>query len=80
MKNSGVCPKCQGTDIKINSLSSLNNMTAGNFYRCKSCGFTEIWSDKTHQRDIKILLWVAAALVLITVAYLGFTLIEIPSV
>ncbi|MEC7723614.1 MAG: hypothetical protein VYB36_06855 [Candidatus Thermoplasmatota archaeon] len=55
-------------------------MTAGNFYRCKSCGFTEIWSDKTHQRDIKILLWVAAALVLITVAYLGFTLIEIPSV
>tara|TARA_B100000459_G_C8550839_1_gene189388 strand:+ start:711 stop:944 length:234 start_codon:yes stop_codon:yes gene_type:complete len=58
MKNSGVCPKCKSTDIKMNTLGSWGNMTAGNFYRCKACGFTEIWSDKAHQRDLGILVGV----------------------
>ncbi len=34
-------------------------MTAGNFYRCTTCGFTEIWSGKGHQRDMKILIGVS---------------------
>ena len=72
MKNSGVCPKCQSTDIKINSLGSLNNMTAGNFYRCKSCGFTEIWSDKGHQRDRKILIGVSIGGSIIALGMLAY--------
>ena len=72
MKNSGVCPKCQGKDIKINSLGSWGNMTAGNFYRCTTCGFTEIWSGKGHQRDMKILIGVSIGGCIIALGMLAY--------
>ena len=72
MKNSGVCPKCQSTNIKINSLGSWGNLTAGNFYRCTTCGFTEIWSDKSHQRDMRILIGVSIGGCIIALAMLAY--------
>ncbi|MGB0726301.1 MAG: hypothetical protein ACPGQO_05895 [Candidatus Poseidoniaceae archaeon] len=47
-------------------------MTAGNFYRCKSCGFTEIWSDKGHQRDMKILIGVSIGGSIIALGMLAY--------
>tara|TARA_B100000925_G_C21707972_1_gene345303 strand:- start:40 stop:264 length:225 start_codon:yes stop_codon:yes gene_type:complete len=43
MKVSGKCPKCDSTDIKENTAGGLGNMMAGRYYRCRSCGFVEIW-------------------------------------
>ena len=77
MKNSGVCPKCKSTDIKMNTLGSWGNMTAGNFYRCKACGFTEIWSDKSHQRDLGILVGVSIAGSLIALAILAYLVLTV---
>lgn len=77
MKNSGVCPKCNSTDIKINSLGSWGNMTAGNFYRCKACGFTEIWSDKSHQRDLRILVGVSIGGSIVALAILAYFLLTV---
>ena len=77
MKNSGVCPKCKSTDIKMNTLGSWGNMTAGNFYRCKACGFTEIWSDKSHQRDLGILVGVCIGGSLIALAILAYLVLTV---
>ncbi|DAC32555.1 MAG TPA: hypothetical protein D7I05_07830 [Candidatus Poseidoniales archaeon] len=75
MKTTGVCPKCKSEDIKINTLGSWGNMTAGNFYRCKACGFTEIWSDKAHQRDLGILVGVSIGGSIIALAILAYFLL-----
>ncbi|RJV00312.1 MAG: hypothetical protein DWC11_05725 [Candidatus Poseidoniales archaeon] len=77
MKNSGVCPKCKSTDIKMNTLGSWGNMTAGNFYRCKACGFTEIWSDKSHQRDLGILVGVSIVGSIIALAILAYLVLTV---
>jgi predicted nucleic-acid-binding Zn-ribbon protein len=50
MKVSGKCPKCGSTDIKENMMGGMGNMMSGRYYRCGSCGFTEIWQSKS---DIK---------------------------
>ncbi len=77
MKNSGVCPKCKSTDIKMNALGSWGNMTAGNFYRCKACGFTEIWSDKSHQRDLRILVGVSVGGSIVALAILAYLVLTV---
>ena len=55
MKVSGKCPKCGSTDIKENTMGGMGNMMAGRYYRCGSCGFTEIWQSKSDVKAIYIL-------------------------
>ena len=60
MKNTNVCPKCQGTDIVrfdgyTGAYGTGNNVMTGktvfstvnvNRYICCQCGYTEEWIDK----------------------------------
>ncbi|GAA3621454.1 hypothetical protein GCM10022223_42910 [Kineosporia mesophila] len=65
MKNSGTCPKCQGSDL-IRVVAPGNVITIGlravsiTRFICSSCGFTEEWvesrGDLRRLRD-KIGLW-----------------------
>ena len=52
MKVSGKCPKCGSTDIKENMMGGMGNIMAGRYYRCGSCGFTEIWQSKSDVKSI----------------------------
>lgn len=61
----------------MNTLGSWGNMTAGNFYRCKACGFTEIWSDKSHQRDLGILVGVSIVGSIIALAILAYLVLTV---
>ena len=55
MKVSGKCPKCGSTNIKENLMGGMGNLMAGRYYRCGSCGFTEIWQSKSDVKAIYIL-------------------------
>lgn len=55
MKVSGKCPKCGSTNIKENMMGGMGNLMAGRYYRCGSCGFTEIWQSKSDVKSIYIL-------------------------
>ena len=55
MKVSGKCPKCGSTNIKENMMGGMGNLMAGRYYRCGSCGFTEIWQSKSDVKAIYIL-------------------------
>lgn len=52
MKKSGKCPKCSSTNIKENTMGGLGNMWAGRLYRCKDCGFSEIWQSDRNQKEL----------------------------
>lgn len=65
MKNSKICPKCQGNDIIIakgeeQAYGIGNNVRAGIFkqvivnrYICCTCGFTEEWMEKDDIPTVK---------------------------
>jgi predicted nucleic-acid-binding Zn-ribbon protein len=55
MKNTSTCPKCSGTEVKINTLGGYQNMALGEIYRCSGCGFSEIWSSKSHHAQVNAL-------------------------
>ena len=68
MKNTGMCPKCGSSDVKENQLGGMNAMWAGRIYRCEDCGFSEIWSTKSHRRQINALIII---IILVSLAMLG---------
>lgn len=72
MKNSGVCPKCGSKNVKENQLGGMNAMWAGRIYRCEECGFSEIWSTKSHRRQINALL---VAIILGSLTMLWFVVV-----
>ena len=67
MKNTHICPKCNGTDInkiegKAGAYGVGNNIPVGitNFsavlvhrYLCCSCGYSEEWIDKEDLQKLK---------------------------
>lgn len=55
MKVTGTCPKCSSTDIKENTMGGMGNLMAGRIYRCRNCGFSEIWQTKSDERSILLI-------------------------
>jgi len=55
MKVSGKCPKCSSSEIKENTMGGMGNMMAGRVYRCRNCGFSEIWQTKSDERNLLLL-------------------------
>ncbi len=67
MKNTKICPKCNGSDILIvdgyaGAYGSGNNIMTGatifsavkvNRYVCCSCGYTEEWINKEDSEKVK---------------------------
>ncbi len=67
MKNSGTCPKCGGSNIRISeggagAYGSGNNIPIGSFvwqavpvdrYICCDCGYTEEWIRREHISKIE---------------------------
>ena len=68
MKNTGVCPKCDSNDVEENYLGGMNAMWAGRIYRCKECGFSEIWSTKSHRSQLNVVIALAVVLPVIMFA------------
>jgi len=75
MKNTGVCPKCDSKNVKENQLGGMNAMWAGRIYRCEECGFSEIWSTKSHRRQINALI---VSIILGSLAMLGIVVWMMP--
>ena len=73
MKVSGKCPKCGSTDIKENMMGGMGNMMAGRYYRCGSCGFTEIWQSKSDVKAVYGLYLLILILALGIGAYMYFS-------
>ena len=76
MKNSGTCPKCSGTEVKINRIGGYQSMALGEIYRCTKCGYSEIWNSKSHNNQITALVVVT---ILIALGGIGFVLFRINS-
>ena len=52
MKRTGICPKCGSRNVKENQFGGMNVQLAGRIYRCKDCGFSELWSTKSDRRQM----------------------------
>jgi predicted nucleic-acid-binding Zn-ribbon protein len=74
MKNSGTCPKCSGTEVKINRIGGYQNMALGEIYRCTGCGYSEIWNSKSHNKQMNALI---IGTILIALGAIGFLMFRI---
>jgi len=74
MKNTGTCPKCSGTEVKINTIGGYQNMALGEIYRCSGCGFSEIWNSRSHKNQINALVGIT---ILIALGGIGFLMYRI---
>jgi predicted nucleic-acid-binding Zn-ribbon protein len=74
MKNSSTCPKCSGTEVKINRIGGYQNMALGEIYRCSGCGYSEIWNSKSHKNQINALV---IGSILIALGAIGFLMFRI---
>lgn len=72
MKNTGICPKCDSKNVKINNLGGFQNYLLGSIYQCKDCGFSEIWNghnDNAKRDLLYVLLGVIGIGLVVAVAY-----------
>jgi predicted nucleic-acid-binding Zn-ribbon protein len=74
MKNSSTCPKCSGTEVKINRIGGYQNLALGEIYRCTKCGFSEIWNSKSHNRQMNALV---IGTIIIALGAIGFLMFRI---
>jgi len=74
MKNSSTCPKCSGTEVKINRIGGYQNMALGEIYRCTGCGYSEIWNSKSHHTQMNALI---IGTILIVLGAIGFLMFRI---
>lgn len=75
MKNTGICPKCDSKNVKINNLGGFQNYLLGSIYQCKDCGFSEIWNghnDNVKRDLLYILLGVIGIGLVLAVGYFAF--------
>ena len=75
MKNTGICPKCDSKNVKINNLGGFQNYLLGSIYQCKDCGFSEIWNghnDNVKRDLLYVLLGVIGIGLVLAVGYFAF--------
>ena len=54
MKNKGICPKCNSSNV-IDSDRNLGTKVMYHRYVCLKCGFSELYANDKHLEQIKIL-------------------------
>jgi predicted nucleic-acid-binding Zn-ribbon protein len=72
MKNSSTCPKCSNDGVKKNAIGGWQNMALGEIYRCTGCGYSEIWSSKSHNNQINAIAITSIIIILGVIGYLCF--------